>query len=602
MSGTHSAGRRRIALATGLVAAALLARPAAAERPNATKLLPKTTAALVWVPDAPELAERYRATSLGQMFQDPQIKPLVGQLYGSAVEAVANVQDRIGLSLPEILGIPQGEMAVALVAHEDGPPELVALLDVGDQRSNARKLLERAGEALEKSGARKTEKRFGDAKAAVYEGVGEKRRTLILFEKGSTVVVGSSAEVVRGVVKRWNGDGDAGDALAGNARFASVMRRSGRKDLKPHLVWYADPIALVRSIGQENPGVQMSLAVFPVLGLDGVKVLGGSFTFDAGRFDSVAVWHLLLDPPREGVVKMIAFKPGPTEPEPWVPADAASYMTLDWDFNTTFDEFTRLYDGFQGEGALSDVLGARAKDSIGLDVEKELIPALAGRVSLCSRIQRPVTVRSAATVVGFQLNDPKAFGEVLDRVTEKHEVLLQEKSYGGREYFQVAVPERPNGPPPPIPCFGIVGDYLILANHPGLYEQVVLTSQGAAESLAGSLEFKLVAGNLERQSGGARPAMIGFERPQEGLRFYHDLANTDQVRDRLRESAEENPFLRELNTALDDNPLPPFAVIEQYFAPGGSMLVDDESGLHYMSFSLRRNAEAGEEAEDEAEQ
>jgi len=592
-SGTH---RRLVWLAMGLAAAAWLTPPVLAERPNAPQLLPKSTAALVWIPDAPEMAERYRSTSLGQMFQDPQLEPLVSQLYGAAAEAVAKAEDQIGLSLSEILAIPQGELAVALVAPEDRKPELVVLMDVGDQVSNARKLLDRVTDALEQSGARKTEQSVGDTKLAIYEGVGEDKQTLIFFEKESTVVVGSGAESLGQVISHWNGD-DESDTLARDADFAAVMRRSGRKDQKPHLVWYADPIGLMRSIGQEDAGVQITLAMFPALGLDGIKALGGSFTLDAGQFDSVAVWHVLLEAPRDAILKMIAFRPGEIEPEPWVPGDAASYMTLHWDFQTTFDELVAVYDSFRGEGSLSQLLGKGAMETIGLDVEKELLPALAGRVSLCSRIQRPITLRSAATAIGIELKAPEALAEALERVATKHELFLERKSYGGNEYFQITPRrrnDRPDAPPQPIPCFGIVGDYLMLTNHPGLYETVILTSQGGMEPLADSLDFKLIASNIRRQSGGVEPAMISFERPQEGLRFYYELGTADETRRTLRENAKDNPFLKTLDTALDENPLPPFAVIEQYFAPGGAMLVDDAGGLHYMGFSLRRKTESEE--------
>jgi hypothetical protein len=272
----------------------------------------------------------------------------------------------------------------------------------------------------------------------------------------------------------------------------------------------------------------------------------------------------------------------------------ASYATFAWNFQTTFDELVQLFDSFRGEGALQKLLGEQVKEAAGIDLEKELLPALAGRVILCTRIQRPITIRSAATAIGLQLTDPGAFAEVMQRFAKKHEAFLDRKSYAGREYFQVSTPElrEPReGPPPPIPCFTIVDDYLILANHPGLCEQVLVAAGFNGESLADAPDFRRVIDAIRRQAGGSEPAMIGFERPQEGLRFYYELSNTDQTRDFLRKQGEENPFLKSLNTALDENPLPPFAVIEQYFAPSGSMLINDDTGLHNMGFSLRRETE-----------
>jgi hypothetical protein len=43
-----------------------------------------------------------------------------------------------------------------------------------------------------------------------------------------------------------------------------------------------------------------------------------------------------------------------------------------------------------------------------------------------------------------------------------------------------------------------------------------------------------------------------------------------------------------LNQALSQNPLPPFAVLAEYMAPAGGMIVNDETGIHYMTFTLKR--------------
>jgi hypothetical protein len=581
-------------LAASLAVAACLSGRALAERPNAPRLLPDTTALLLWVPNAPETAERFMNTALGRMAQDPQLKPLVDHLYGSLATAVANAKERIGISLPELLAIPQGELAVAIVAPDEGPPDLVVLMDVGDQLSNARKLLERLSAELVRSGAKKSEQTIGDTKLAVFDGVGPRQRRLILVEKDSTVVVGSNVDVLKQVLSQWNGKGSEASTLGHHAKFASIMRRSGSAEQKPHVVWYADPIALMRSIGQNNAGVRLAVAMLPVLGLDGVKTLGGSVTFDAGQYDSIVYWHLLLDSPRTGVLKMIAPKSGDTEPERWVPADVANYTTLHWDFDTTFHELVSLFDGFRGAGAFADLLQKRIKEPIGLDVEKDLLPALAGRVTHFTRIERPITQRSQTTAVALQLKDPKAFGEVLEKTFKKNEAFLARRPYSGQEYFQLTPPgltEKTEGPPRPIPCFGLVDDYLVFTDRPSLLEKVIQTSQGLSESLADSLDFKLVAGKIRSQSGGVEPAMIGFERPEEGMRMMYELAGSDEVRQGMRRESKNNPFLRSLNTALDENPLPPFAVIEQYLAPSGALLVDNESGLHYIAFGLRRKTE-----------
>ena len=122
------------------------------------------------------------------------------------------------------------------------------------------------------------------------------------------------------------------------------------------------------------------------------------------------------------------------------------------------------------------------------------------------------------------------------------------------------------------------------------------TLADGTKSLGEELEFKLIANKIQRQSGGAKPVMLGFSRPEEGLRYWYDMINSDSTRESLKKQAEKNPFFKSLDTTLQKSPLPPFEVIQRYLAPGGSMAVDDSSGLHFMSFTLRRkgNDSSGE--------
>lgn len=54
------------------------------------------------------------------------------------------------------------------------------------------------------------------------------------------------------------------------------------------------------------------------------------------------------------------------------------------------------------------------------------------------------------------------------------------------------------------------------------------------------------------------------------------------------EIARSNPMLSALDQALEKHELPPFSVISRYMAPRGGYLVEDESGLHYTVFMMRR--------------
>ncbi len=82
--------------------------------------------------------------------------------------------------------------------------------------------------------------------------------------------------------------------------------------------------------------------------------------------------------------------------------------------------------------------------------------------------------------------------------------------------------------------------------------------------------------------------MISFERPDEGLRYAYDLLLSDEVREGIAGLAEENPFFETLNQNLSENRIPPFEVMAKYLAPGGTAVTNEESGFHFVAFTLKR--------------
>ena len=584
---------RRFAIALVLLAILLLGgivRTSVADRPSATKLLPKETLVLLSVPDAVEMSDRFMNTSLGRMSQDPQLKPLASQIYGALTEVVSQLEESVGLSLPQLLALPQGELSVALVSPEVGDPALVVLLDVGDQLSNARKLLDRGIAEMDRSGAARSQATVSGTKITVYDGVGPQRRTVAFFEKDSTIVLGSDLGVVKGVLDVWNG-GKA-DVLADNPNYAAIMRRcQGAKDERPHFLWYVDPVGILKNIAKENAGVRIAVAALPALGLDGLSGVGGTLILDTEQFDSVMHAHILLESPRSGVVKMIALRTGKVTPENWVPAGVASYTTLHWDVQETYSALSTLYDSFNGEGALAAALQMRVLGPTGIDLEKDILPSLEGRITIISSVERPVSIRSQGMLVGLKLKNTAAVEKALEKLQKQSEGMLIIERFGKHKFYRVKMPEfpdMPEGQQLPTPCFGVLDDYLIASGRIALFKKALITAAEGSKSLADELDFKLIASKIKRQPGGKSASMISFNRPEEGMRMLYDLAASEGTREQLRRGGENNRFFKSLGKALDDNPLPPFAVLRQYLAPGGAMIVDDETGIHYMAFSLKR--------------
>ena len=127
------------------------------------------------------------------------------------------------------------------------------------------------------------------------------------------------------------------------------------------------------------------------------------------EFDSISHMHLLLDSPREGVLKMLAIESGDVEPEDWVPEDAASYMTIHWDLQQTLDELEKMLDQFRGEGFFSGIIKSRMSDPLGIDFQKDILDQLDDRATHVSWFEKPARVNSGTNLVGIKLKDAQAF-------------------------------------------------------------------------------------------------------------------------------------------------------------------------------------------------
>ncbi len=66
--------------------------------------------------------------------------------------------------------------------------------------------------------------------------------------------------------------------------------------------------------------------------------------------------------------------------------NASSYMTAYWDFQTSYNQLEKMIDSFQSPGFVADSVKKNISDRLEVDVVSEVLPLLAGRVSLISRM------------------------------------------------------------------------------------------------------------------------------------------------------------------------------------------------------------------------
>jgi hypothetical protein len=214
-------------------------------------------------------------------------------------------------------------------------------------------------------------------------------------------------------------------------------------------------------------------------------------------------------------------------------------------------------------------------------------------------MEPPARINSQSNLFGVKLSDPGDFQETLQILIAPIQDRLEKKTYAGVSYYrsppllrarrerQEEGVERPLVREP-TPSFAIVGDYFLFTDSEKLLHEAILTKSDANRGLAKELDYKLIASKISRQPGGDRPGLISFRRPEEGLRNLYEIAASQETRKWLGDQSENNQAVKALHDALEDNPLPPFAVVQKYLAPGGSVMVNDETGFHHTAFTLKR--------------
>jgi hypothetical protein len=382
-----------------------------------------------------------------------------------------------------------------------------------------------------------------------------------------------------------------GRTLAENDRFVTILRNCRREqDPPPHVIFYVDPIELVRGVGHGNGGVQFAMGLLPALGVDGLLAAGGAMTYSTGEYTELSQYHLLLENPRSGVLQLPAFEAGDTTPQPWVPFATETYMGMHWNLRTTYDRLVVLIDKYRYEGSTEKFVKEKVSDKIGADLPTEILDNLKGRFTWMIGYEKPAKLRGQQHTIAAELKDEMAMRETIKKVMEKYPDVFEERTFGNITYHAILPPrlrEMPEEERPAEPFVAIMDGYMFLGGSCKLFERCVAARDGTVERLVDSEDYARATEVLGRETAGLTPVMFSVSRYEETMRQWYDLLQSEKTRELIDENKQDNKFLTALSNALDEHPLPPFEVLAPYLAPSGGILYDTDNGYHGIGFTLR---------------
>lgn len=578
-------------------------------RPQTPQILPGNTIALLTIPDVQRLLPQIRETNLGRMIQDPALGPWAEELYGWLGQALEQVRERTGVAATDWALVFRGEVSLALVDRPE-EPGLAILIDFAEDKARVEEILGAIEKSATQQGARLTTSQLAGLPVRVLERETARTERLYYLTLERTFLGASHPDVLENLLAAWirvhkankesqpgSTGGDKGSD-GGSSQLPSTLRDSASftalltecqkiQKERPLIFWYVDPINLLRAVGQNDPNIQFALVMAPILGFDGISAVGGAISAAIGPLDWFTQTHLLISGPRSGALGLLSFGAGDYTPPRWVPESATEYFTLNWRLPDVLEAVRTIFDGFRGTGALSAEL-KRLSGRFGIDIEKELIPELTGRIVVATVLEFPARRESRTQILGLEVRNEAAAKKLLGRMVERLEGRASKEGFSQYEFYRL---RRTRGEGDIL--FGLVGNWVLATGRESAYRLAVGAWEGATPGLAQTKDFQAIAARIDERVDPLSLALMRFENSRENMRYLFELAATEEGRRLLEEAATRDRGARVIRNLINRKGLPPFAAVEPYLVPQGNVLISDETGLHFLTFSFREIPTSG---------
>lgn len=531
------------------------------------KLLPKETLIFVTIPDVSQSKAEWDKSTGGAMFRDAELKPFLDDLKKKLSELSEQVQGELGVSIDDLLKLPQGEVTFAVMEQPARKVSAVLMVDYGESKEIVEKLLKKLHESLEDATEHSAED-VNDVEihTFTFKDAGEDFpfKTLSYFNDENHLVFGSEMAALKAILDRWEGDSD--NTLAANDTFKHVMSRCQDESGEPSMKFFVDPIGLVRagiSMAQASqPQVGMAVPFISMLGFDKLKGWGGATYMATGDFDAVSKTYVYAE--AAGVLSVFQFPATELAPPKWVSAGASMYVGGNWNVGGAYQAIEGLVDMFQGRNALARIMDQVANNEPGIHPKKDFLDLLDGKFHVVGGGQAKDDDDAVANpfFVALTVKDGAKAKKLLAKLATMDGADVESRDFNGETVYEVSLPDQ-------TMSFAVAEGQLVITNDTPMLEGMLRSdTAAAAATLADSAAFKQISKHFP-----AKASMISFQKQDNQLKQMYDLLK----------NAENQTFLE----GIDLGKLPPFEVLQKYLRTSGSYTVPDKEGALTTGFQLK---------------
>ena len=576
-------------------------------RPPIEELLPETTAAFLQIENVQESLPKLMG---GELLEDENVGPFMQRMYEEAETAYTEAtQGKVGMTLEQIKDLPAGEVCLAVIAPRRKDLEYLIAVDIDPESESA----EMAGQAKTEWTELLAEQGLTESVESTESGIEiysfdlpDMSRKAHGFVRDGWFVSCTSREELDAVLARWEGqEVEKVRPLKENRKFITIMNRCRTaEDTQPEVRFFADPISLARGGFRGNKIAQGVMAFLPKAGLDGVLALGGGVSLQSEEFNSIFHGHLLLANPRAGLLEMLALKPGESEPQPWIPADATNYISTHWDPMQFANEFKKFVNTFS-PGEFEKVVVDGLKERTGLDFNEDVVNTVDGRFTYIEWAdpETEYLMNARSKAVGLGVVDEEKAKEVMEALLEmragkdgsgstmvEHEGVpmwvFDPPSEKIQELREKRTQERVGDLPMRFsePALCLLDGSVIMSDSAEMVKHLIDVSLGNAPAMAEDEEYTRQMQRLMEAAGSDVPCAVTFYNPEGTVREFFKLMNDERSSTMIEKMSEKRPMLARFQAALAEQPLPEFDLIKRYFRPAGMIVTTDDTGYHMLAF------------------
>jgi hypothetical protein len=610
--------------------------------PPAADLLPDTTKGYLSVADVQELIDAFDKTQLGQLANDPTMKPFVEDLKRQLREKWTQTHQKLGITWEDLEGVPSGEVAIALILPNETSHALAIVADVTGREQQTEAMLAKIDEQMAAEKAERTERRVLDATVIVFDIPKRDElpaRQVAYLVKDDLLAATDDLKVMQGIVRRLGQPG--GDSLSGLSAFQAITKRceDAASGLEPQARWFIEPFGYADAVRLDSPkkrGTDM-LKILKTEGFTAIEGLGGFVNFSVGDYEMLHRTFIYAPGSQSGErftlsARMLKFPNGENfQPPKWVPRSLATFAAVNIDTKNAFENSKTLVNQIVGDEVFEDVLESIKTDENGpqIDIRRDLIGYLGNRITFISDIQLPVTPKSERLLVGIETTDDKHMAEVIkdwmetDPDTRRREIaghVVWEIVDAEAELPMVTIEnspldgELPQDEPeleeeralPPNSAVTVAHGQLFVASHIDILTKV-LTEYEQGPKLAGSADYLRIQAEIGKL---AQPEQFGqaFTRTDEAYRGVYELLRTGKMPE------SESMVGKMLNSLLGDgkegvlrpqridgSKLPDYDMVRRYLGPAGATMTSEATGWLLTGFTLTKESQpAAPSSENEA--